>query len=73
MEEQYGSAWDGFAQTSTDRAERNAARVDAAEALFRGITNRFGLGEKRPFTRTPLACYSKICTTTRTVLRCSLA
>lgn len=46
MEEQYGSAWDGFAQTSTDRAERNAARVDAAEALFRGITNRFGLGEK---------------------------
>lgn len=41
LEEQYGSAWDGFAAAPEDQVERNAAHVDAAEALFAGITDRF--------------------------------
>ena len=41
VEEQYGSTWDGFAWTSTNQDERNAAHVDAAEALFGGIADRF--------------------------------
>jgi len=44
IEEQYGSAWDGFGQRSTDSAERNAAHVDAAEALFEGIADHFRFG-----------------------------
>lgn len=44
VEEQYGSAWDGFAQAPTGQAERNAAHVDAAEALFGDITGRFRTG-----------------------------
>ena len=43
IEEQYGSAWDGFTREPADRDERNAAHVDAAEALFSGITDRFRL------------------------------
>ncbi|KOU62030.1 hypothetical protein ADK57_25635 [Streptomyces sp. MMG1533] len=46
MEEQYGSAWDGLALTATKKGQRNAAHVDAAEALFAGITDRFRLEEK---------------------------
>lgn len=41
LEEQYGSVWDGFALESTGQNERNATHVDAAEALFEGITTRF--------------------------------
>ncbi|MER6534665.1 hypothetical protein ABT215_12815 [Streptomyces sp900105755] len=41
LEEQYGSAWDGFALEPAERDERNAAHVDAAEALFGDITGRF--------------------------------
>jgi hypothetical protein len=41
LEEQYGSVWDGFALDPARRDERNAAHVDAAEALFAGITDRF--------------------------------
>jgi hypothetical protein len=41
IEEQYGAAWDGFASTAADRTERNAVHVDAAEALFGDITDRF--------------------------------
>ncbi|MBT3077671.1 MULTISPECIES: endonuclease domain-containing protein [Streptomyces] len=41
VEEQYGSAWDGFAQTPTGESERSAKHVDAAEALFGDITSRF--------------------------------
>ncbi|MEW2068619.1 endonuclease domain-containing protein [Streptomyces sp. NPDC007346] len=41
MEEQYGSAWDGFGRTPADQAVRNASHVDAAEALFGEITSRF--------------------------------
>lgn len=43
-EEQYGSAWDGFAQRSARQVERNATHVDTAEALFEGITDRFRPG-----------------------------
>jgi hypothetical protein len=46
VEEQYGSAWDGFALESTGQGERNAAHVDAAEALFGGVTDRFRPGTK---------------------------
>lgn len=41
MEEQYGSAWDGFALTPTGQIERNAAHVDAAEAMFADILPKF--------------------------------
>lgn len=41
LEEQYGSAWDGLGLDPAERAERSAAHVDAAEALFSGITDRF--------------------------------
>jgi hypothetical protein len=41
VEEQYGSLWDGF--DDRKKGERNAAHVDAAEALFVGIANRFRL------------------------------
>jgi hypothetical protein len=41
VEERYGSLWDGFAPAPDVHAERNAAHVDAAEALFAGITDRF--------------------------------
>lgn len=42
VEEQYGSAWDGYGVTdSPEAAERNVAHVDAAEALFGDITSRF--------------------------------
>ncbi|MFF7329622.1 hypothetical protein [Streptomyces sp. NPDC008150] len=41
LEEQYGSVWDGFALAAGNQGERNAAHVDAAEALFGGITGRF--------------------------------
>ena len=44
VEEQYGSPWDGHADDAGGNAdERNAAHVDAAEALFAGITDRFRL------------------------------
>ena len=46
VEEQYGSAWDGFALDPAGQGERNAAHVDAAEALFAGLTDRFRLEEK---------------------------
>lgn len=48
LEEQYGSAWDGFALAPADQGQRNAAHVDAAEVLFGDLTNRFrprGAGE----------------------------
>lgn len=41
VEEQYGSLWDGFAAPDHNKDERNAAHVDAAEALFAGIADRF--------------------------------
>ena len=44
LEEQYGSIWDGFALEPAGQMERNAAHVDAAEALFSGITDRFRTG-----------------------------
>ena len=36
--EEYGSAWDGYPGSN---GQRNAAHVDAAEALFGGIADRF--------------------------------
>ncbi|MFG3046206.1 endonuclease domain-containing protein [Streptomyces sp. NPDC048241] len=39
LEEQYGGVWDGFATPNSP--ERNAALVDAAEALFEGVADRF--------------------------------
>jgi len=41
VEEQYGSPWDGFQADGRDADERNAAHVDAGEALFAGIIDRF--------------------------------
>lgn len=42
VEEQYGSVWDGHGVTDDRGADRrNAAHVDAAEALFSGIADRF--------------------------------
>lgn len=45
LEEMYGSAWDAFTAASgappEERLQRNAAHVDAAEALFGDITSRF--------------------------------
>lgn len=43
IEEQYGSICDGHRAKAGDSgvAERNAAHIDAAEALFSGITDRF--------------------------------
>lgn len=47
VEEQYGSLWDGHGSDSDrNKGERNAAHVDAAEALFAGITDRFRTVEK---------------------------
>jgi hypothetical protein len=48
VEEQYGSIWDGLSGGMNPRLadERNAAHVDAAEALFGGITDRFRLTPK---------------------------
>ncbi|MEV0442143.1 endonuclease domain-containing protein [Streptomyces spectabilis] len=46
LDEQYGSAWDGFGLDPAERGQRNAAHVDAAEALFGGIADRFRLGRK---------------------------
>lgn len=45
VEEQYGSVWDGHSSDAgRQMEERNAAHVDAAEALFNGITDRFRPG-----------------------------
>ncbi|MGW3821776.1 endonuclease domain-containing protein [Streptomyces sp. NPDC005071] len=46
VEEQYGSPWDGHDSDMDPRkkGERNAAHVDAAEALFSGIADRFRPG-----------------------------
>lgn len=42
VEEQYGSVWDGHGVAGNRNADqRNADHVDAAEALFTGITDRF--------------------------------
>ena len=42
VEEQYGSPWDGYGSASDrNKGQRNAAHVDAAEALFGGIADRF--------------------------------
>lgn len=43
VEEQYGSPWDGYANGADRRkkGERKAAHVDAAEALFGDIADRF--------------------------------
>lgn len=41
LEEQYGSVWDGFTLTVGDQGQRNAAHVDAAEALFGDVVDRF--------------------------------
>lgn len=38
MAEQYGSAWDGY---STNVRQRNAAHVDAAEAVFASVIPKF--------------------------------
>jgi hypothetical protein len=50
IEEQYGSPWGEEIPPSDaspeERIQRNAAHVDAAEALFAGLTDRFQLGEK---------------------------
>lgn len=46
LDEQYGSAWDGFGLDPAERGQRNAAHVDAAEALFGGIADRFRLGRR---------------------------
>jgi len=47
VEEQYGSVWDGHGVANDRNAdERNAAHVDAAEALFGGIADRFRLTPK---------------------------
>ena len=46
LEQQYGSVWDGFSCTPADQAERNTKHVDAAEALFAGVTDRFRLKEQ---------------------------
>ena len=46
VEEQYGSVWDGFAPAPDGRVERNATHVDAAEALFSGIADRFRVAPK---------------------------
>lgn len=47
VEEQYGSAWDGHGSGAGHQVEeRKAAHVDAAEALFAAITDRFHLGGK---------------------------
>lgn len=47
LEEQYGSAWDGFGSAPADHMMRNAAYVDAAEALFAGIADRFRTTSRR--------------------------
>jgi hypothetical protein len=45
--EQYGSAWDGHGVTGKRKADqRNAAHVDAAEALFGSVVDRFRPGAK---------------------------
>lgn len=46
VEEQYGSPWDGctVAVEVPQAASRNAAHVDAAEALFSGVADRFLAG-----------------------------
>lgn len=41
VEEQYGSVWDGFGVDPAHTEERNAAHVDAAEAVFSGLIGRF--------------------------------
>jgi Recombination endonuclease VII len=42
VEEQYGSPWDGFSiPAGRNSDERNAAHVDAAEAVFEGIVPKF--------------------------------
>ncbi|WP_432077860.1 endonuclease domain-containing protein [Streptomyces sp. YPW6] len=41
VEEQYGSPWDGFRLPASGEGERNAAHVDATEALFGDIAGRF--------------------------------
>jgi ADP-ribose pyrophosphatase YjhB (NUDIX family) len=48
VEEQYGSPWDGHGVdvNRRNKGQRNAAHVDAAEALFSAVTDRFQLGEK---------------------------
>lgn len=44
VEEQYGSAWDGVGAERSSAQERNAVHVDAGEALFAGIIDRFRPG-----------------------------
>lgn len=46
IEEQYGSPWDGFRLSAREEDERNAAHVDAAEALFGDIADRFRVAPK---------------------------
>lgn len=47
IEEQYGAVWDGLGVADDyDADQRNAAHVDAAEALFEGVANRFRLEGK---------------------------
>lgn len=41
VEEQYGSVWDGAGAESARAEARNAAHVDAGEALFSGVIDRF--------------------------------
>ncbi|WP_367573149.1 endonuclease domain-containing protein [Streptomyces globisporus] len=45
VEEEYGSPWDGFAASVANVSERNAAHVDAAEALFGDIVGRFRISQ----------------------------
>lgn len=44
IEEQYGSPWDGLGPSDDAQGERNAAHVDAGEALFLGIVDQFRSG-----------------------------